>query len=107
LATAESNRAIPAYQTGPVDRLGRGQRKMEVSSPTGRDPVLALKASSRAGAASSWRIAEVPPPQRFHARPGSSRGPHLGGFAIHERRTEDVSPSELPRPFAFQTTPAP
>lgn len=30
MATAESNRAIPAYQTGPVDRLGRGQRKAEV-----------------------------------------------------------------------------
>jgi hypothetical protein len=29
LATAESNRALPAYQAGPVDRLGRGQRKAE------------------------------------------------------------------------------
>jgi hypothetical protein len=27
LATAESKRAIPVHQTGPVDRLGRGQRK--------------------------------------------------------------------------------
>jgi hypothetical protein len=31
LAASESNRAIPAYQAGPVDRLGRGQRKVEVS----------------------------------------------------------------------------
>ena len=31
MAASESNRAIPAYQAGPVDRLGRGQRKVEVS----------------------------------------------------------------------------
>ena len=30
MATAGLNRAIPAYQTGPVDRLGRSQRKAEV-----------------------------------------------------------------------------
>jgi hypothetical protein len=35
LATAESNRAIPPYQGGPVDQLGRGQRNAEVSSPRG------------------------------------------------------------------------
>ena len=34
LATAELNRAIPAYQAGPVNRLGRGQQKVTVSSPT-------------------------------------------------------------------------
>src|SRR5215469_1775109 len=48
-----------------------------------------------------------PAPQRLRAHPGSSRGPHLDGFTIHKRRTEDTSPSELPRPFAFQTTPTP
>lgn len=31
LAASELNRAIPPYQDGPVDRLGRGQRKVEVS----------------------------------------------------------------------------
>jgi hypothetical protein len=37
LATAESNRAIPAYQAGPVDQLGRGQQRPEVSSSHPRD----------------------------------------------------------------------
>jgi hypothetical protein len=36
LAAAESNRAIPAYQAGPVDRLGRGQRKRGGSNAQGR-----------------------------------------------------------------------
>jgi hypothetical protein len=33
LAASESNRALPPYQDGPVDRLGRGQQKVRVSSP--------------------------------------------------------------------------
>ena len=35
MATAESNRAIPVYRTGPVDQLGRGQQqRVEVLSPS-------------------------------------------------------------------------
>lgn len=37
LATAESNRAIPPYQSGPFTRLSRGhRRRVEVPSPTGQ-----------------------------------------------------------------------
>jgi hypothetical protein len=38
LAASESNRAIPAYQAGPVDRLGRGQQKVRVSNPSAETP---------------------------------------------------------------------
>ena len=43
MATAESNRALPVYQTGPVHRLGRGQRKAEV--PTLYDLAVAHRYS--------------------------------------------------------------
>lgn len=53
LATSESNRALPPYQGGPFNRLGRGQRKMRVSSPRPQGPPLVFKASCRAGGTSS------------------------------------------------------
>jgi hypothetical protein len=34
LAASESNRALPTYQVGPFDRLGRGQRKTGDSNAT-------------------------------------------------------------------------
>jgi len=53
LAARESNPALPPYQSGPVDRLGRGQRKTEVSSPAALRPPRVFKARCRAGGASS------------------------------------------------------
>jgi hypothetical protein len=84
LATAESNRALPAYQTGPVDRLGRGQRMRHDSNVQGRK---ARPGSSRVpspvGLRIHGRIAEVPPPSPgTGARPGSSRRLLLGSFTI-------------------------
>jgi hypothetical protein len=49
----------------------------------------------------STRIAEVPPLSPCRAHPGSSRGPRLGGFTIHERRTESPSLSERYSPIRF------
>ena len=76
MATVESNRAIPAYQAGPVDQLGRGQQMAEVPTP-------ALARPSRLSR--SW------PP---------------GRFAIRERRAEVLSPTASWRPPVFGTEPA-
>jgi hypothetical protein len=73
LATAESNRAIPAYQAGPVDRLGRGH-------------------CAEGGG---------PDPQRVNALPGSSRRLPWQ-LHLPWRMTEDPTPSPLPDPSRFE-----
>jgi hypothetical protein len=77
LATAESNRAIPAYQAGPVDQLGRGQQMAEVPTPSARAP--------------------------FRVQAGAGQP---GRFAIRERRAEVLSPTASRRPPVFETEPA-
>jgi hypothetical protein len=47
------------------------------------------------------RIAEVLPPSPGRGPPGFEPGPRLGGFTIHERRTESPSLSEPRSPSRF------
>jgi hypothetical protein len=98
LATAESNRALPLYQSGPFDRLGRGQYMTEVPA-LGR---FAIRVRRTAG---TIRSAYTPSRFRNGARapagllseedgaleargitrhPDSSRGQHPGWFILHE-----------------------
>lgn len=85
LAASESNRAIPAYQAGPVERLGRGQRKVEVSSSqvspcTGFQGPLPRRRRTFQGGERRTRISRGYPPPGF--RPGSAAWP------IHPRKAE-------------------
>ena len=109
MATAESNRAIPAYQAGPFDQLGRGQRMMEDPSPS---------ALPRAHPASNGRR----PPGRFtiqKSRERSSRSPgHLSvppfafgatparlSGSLSTRKTENSNPRPFRTPTGFQPAP--
>jgi hypothetical protein len=89
LATSESNRALPPYQSGPFDRLGRGQRKRGESNAQGRSSsgfkpaavanLLALPYEENGGLE----------PQRCYAHPHSKRRPRP--WRVH-------SPQRIPRP---------
>ena len=68
LATSESNRALPPYQGGPFDRLGRGQRITEVPTPSACAPFRVQAGACRpAGLRSIARNEEVPTPTAFTA----------------------------------------
>lgn len=87
MATSESNRALPPYQGGPFDRLGRGQRKAEVSIFQAAKPARAFKARCRAGGAPSIYFSEESgglEPQRVHAHPLSGRS--LRPWQVHSPR---------------------
>ncbi len=85
LATSESNRALPPYQSGPFDRLGRGQRKTEASSPAAWWPPQAFKARCRAGGASSILVRRAADSNRNAVTPirirNGARSPD--GFTLH------------------------
>jgi hypothetical protein len=96
LAAAESNRAIPAYQAGPVDQLGRGQRKRRELNPQGRSSpgfrpgavtsLLALPRAEDGGPdpLAVTRLTRIRIGDRLH-----------GGFIFRERRTEIPTPIPL------------
>ena len=72
MATPESNRATPVHQTGPVNQLGRGQRKAEDSNPSACAPSR-IQTGGRALAASpSDAESGGPDPQRLPAHPASN-----------------------------------
>jgi hypothetical protein len=75
LATSESNRALPPYQGGPFDRLGRGQRKVEVSIFQAAKPARVFKARCRAGGAPSNEESGGPDPQRANVQRLSGQRP--------------------------------
>jgi hypothetical protein len=126
LATAESNRAIPAYQTGPVDRLGRGQRMRQESNlqggqarpGSGRVPSpigLRIHGGRRRSRAQRSRAhpgsgRELPPAaspsiaedgaleaQRLRARSRSRRRRYPDRFILHMRRAENSNPTPAVR----------
>ena len=74
MATAESNRAIPAYQTGPVDRLGRGQRMRQESNLQGGQARPVQAGFRRRSDCASVAEGGGHAPQRSRAHPGSGRG---------------------------------
>jgi hypothetical protein len=72
LATAELNRAHPAYQAGPIDQVGRGQRMRQESNLQGAK-----------------------------ARPGSSRVPSPVGLRIQSGEGRSRTPKALAGSPAF------
>lgn len=104
LATSESNRAIPPYQSGPYDRMGRGQREEDGGvEPHG---VTRREGSSPAAApAAHLPRAESGghDPQRQDADPHSKRSRSLIGSlslstvpGIRTPITRDLSAVPLP-----------
>lgn len=73
-APVESNHALPAYQAGPFNRLGRGGQ----ADDGGHGP------------------------QRVRAQPGSGRRLHPGSFIILMRKAEALIPSGSP-PIPLRT----
>ena len=77
LATSELNRALPPYQGGPFDRLGRGQQA-EGEGVEPRDlirPPRVFKARCRADGAPSRAESGELESQRLRAHPRSKRSP--------------------------------
>ena len=68
---------------GPFDRLGRGQRKAEVSIFQAAKPARAFKARCRAGGAPSIEERGGADPHRERGQPLSGRCPPPGGFSFH------------------------
>ena len=83
-AAEESNRALPPYQGGPFDRLGRGQRKAEVSVFQAAKPARAFKARCRAGGAPSIEERGGADPHR-HERMRAAARCRPGPSAVRER----------------------
>ena len=102
LAASESNRAIPAHQTGPVDQLGRGQRKTEDSDPSAHAPGR-VQTGGRTLAASSSRADDGGPDPPALSRPSRFEREAAVRHLHHPRRkTENSNPRRLPAPPGFR-----
>jgi hypothetical protein len=83
LATSELNRALPPYQGGPFDRLGRGQQMGEDPTPSAPAPLRLQTGACRPAGFPSMAESGGNDPQRANADPPSKRSPRPGGFTLH------------------------
>jgi hypothetical protein len=96
LATSESNRALPPYQDGPFDRLGRGQRKVEVSIFQAAKPARVFKARCRAGAPSMAEDGAHDAQRLSGAHTASNRSRRPGRFILQARKAGYSKATVLP-----------
>jgi hypothetical protein len=91
LAASELNRAIPPYQGGPVDRLGRGQQMGEEPTPSARAPHRFQAGACRpAGFPSIARNEEVPTPTACTASRFRGGARHRAGSRSKEMLSRPV-----------------
>jgi hypothetical protein len=95
LATAESNRAIPAYQAGPVDQLGRGQQMAEVPTPSARAPFRVQAGPATRQVHSPWRKT-VDTIHRAFTPTAFQTGTTTWWFHLPRRRAGDSNATVLP-----------
>lgn len=118
LATSESNRALPLYQSGPFDRLGRGQQMAEVPTPSASAPFRVQAGGCHPAASPSMcgrrrtrppAVARSPDFESGTASMTVSSSTDLPPMQASGRwrRMEIPTPSALRRPSAFQAEPAP
>ena len=82
LATSELNRAIPPYQSGPFDRLGRGQRMAEDPTPNAHTPFRVQAGGCRPAASPSIEESGGHDPHCANSQPLSKRRRPPGRFAL-------------------------
>lgn len=90
MATAESNRAIPAYQAGPVDQLGRGQQMAEVPTPSVRAPFRVQAGAGHPAGSPSVSGAEVLSPTASRRPPVFETEPAARQVHSPWRKTVDT-----------------